>query len=124
MVRLASLRWRRNGSISQVPAQGRSGSGASPQGPIVTDRPREHPRNLLPGDSRARSFEGSRSSRTYTPDLRTRARNRQESHRHIDGFAPRGVRPLRLQSPEAAVVVDCVTAQKTHLATPSAYPAS
>jgi hypothetical protein len=72
------------------PGQRRAGSGASPQCPIVTDRPREHPRNLLPGDSRAWSLEGSWSSWTYTPDLRTRARSRQESHRHIDGFA-RGV---------------------------------
>ena len=28
-------------------------AGASPQSPIVTDRPRKNPRNLLPGDSRA-----------------------------------------------------------------------
>jgi hypothetical protein len=76
--------------MSQIPAQRRSGSGASPQCPIVTHRPREHTRNLLPGDSRAWSLESSRSSRTYTPDLRTRTRSQQESHRHIDGFA-RGV---------------------------------
>ena len=43
------------------------------------------------------------------------------SHRWVRA---RGVRPPRLQAPEAAVVFDCVTAQKTLLATPSAYPAS
>jgi membrane peptidoglycan carboxypeptidase len=37
-------------------------------------------------------------------------RGRQESHRQIDGFARGAPPPLR--SPEAAVVLDCVTAQR------------
>jgi hypothetical protein len=36
----------------------------------------------------------------------------------------RGVRPPRLRSPEAAVVLECVTVAKTLLSTPSAYPGS